>query len=87
MADYIGGGDEFSCPYMYLWNPIDVGALAGYTSVALVEGTISGAEGDTFTCAMGDYEVVAAGDGGTEIIVGPPFAFTLDNIAEWKTVY
>ena len=26
-------------------------------------------------------------NGGTEIIIGPPFAFTADNIAEWKTVY
>lgn len=87
MADYIGTDDAHSCPYMYLWNPIDLGSLAAYVSVALVDGTITGAEGDTFTCEMGDYEVVAAADGGTEIIAGPPFAFTPDNIEEWKTVY
>ena len=52
-----------------------------------VDGTITGAAGDTFTCALGDYEVVEAADGGTEIIAGPPFAFTPENIEEWKTVY
>ena len=34
MADYIGTDNV--CPYMYLWNPIDVGRLGAYTSVALV---------------------------------------------------
>ena len=87
MADYIGTDDAHSCPYMYLWNPIDLGKLAAYVSVALVDGTITGAAGDTFTCALGDYEVVEAADGGTEIIAGPPFAFTPENIEEWKTVY
>ena len=87
MADYIGADDAHSCPYMYLWNPIDLGKLAAYVSVALVDGTITGAAGESFTCALGDYEIVEAGDGGTEIIAGPPFAFTPENIEEWKTVY
>lgn len=87
MADYIGADDAHSCPYMYLWNPIDLGKLAAYVSVALVDGTITGATGESFTCGLGDYEVVEAGDGGTEIIAGPPFAFTPENIEEWKTVY
>ena len=87
MADYIGADDAHSCPYMYLWNPIDLGKLAAYVSVALVDGTITGAAGETFTCDLGDYEIVEAADGGTEIIAGPPFAFTPENIEEWKTVY
>ena len=36
---------------------------------------------------MGDYEVVDAGDDGTEIILGAPFKFDSSNIAEWKDVY
>lgn len=80
--------DAHSCPYMYLWNPIDVGSLAAYTSIALVNGDITGAEGDSFTAGdMGDYEVVDAGDDGTEIILGAPFKFDSSNIAEWKDVY
>ncbi len=87
MAEYIGDDDSHSCPYMYLWNPIDVGRLGGYTSIALVNGDITGAEGDTFTCDLGDYTVVAAADGGTEIILGPPYEFNSSNIEEWKSVY
>ena len=88
MAAYIGEGDDYACPYMYLWNPIDVGALGAYVSIALVEGTITGAAGETFDAGdMGTYTIQEADDGGTEVIVGPPFEFTPDNIDEWKDVY
>lgn len=88
MAEYIGADDAHSCPYMFLWNPIDLGYLGAYTSAALVSGTITGAEGDAYTAgSMGDYKITPAGDGGTEVILGQPFAFTPDNIAEWKDVY
>ena len=88
MADYIGTTDADACPYMFLWNPIDLGRLAGYTAIALVNGVITGAEGDSYTAPNGTtYEVTAASDGGTEIILGPPFGFNPDNIEEWKTVY
>lgn len=88
MAAYIGDDDAHSCPYMYLWNPIDLGKLAGYTAIALCDGTITGTVGDTFTAGdMGDYEVVEAADGGTEIILGAPFKFDPSNIDEWKEIY
>ncbi|MBU3840101.1 MAG: rhamnose ABC transporter substrate-binding protein [Candidatus Ruminococcus intestinipullorum] len=88
MAEYIGDDDSHSCPYMYLWNPIDVGRLGAYTSLALVEGTISGNTGDTFSAGeMGEYEVVKAADGGTEVILGAPFRFDSSNIDEWKEIY
>ncbi len=86
MADYIG--EDKVCPYMYLWNPIDIGRLAAYTLVAASKGEISGAAGESFDAGdMGKYEITAASDGGTEIILGPPFAFTPENIEEWKSVY
>lgn len=86
MADYIG--EDKSCPYMYLWNPIDLGRLAAYTSVALVDGSITGAAGESYEAGeMGSYEIVAADDGGTEVILGPPFKFEPSNIEEWKSVY
>jgi len=88
MAEYIGDGDDNSCPYMYLWNPIDVGRLGAYTAIALVNGDITGAAGDKFSAGdMGDYEIVKAADDGTEIILGPPFKFDSSNIDEWKDVY
>lgn len=88
MAEYIGDDDAHSCPYMFLWNPIDIGRLGGYTSIALANGEITGAAGDTFTAGdLGNYTIVEAGDGGTEVILGPPYKFDPSNIEEWKTVY
>ncbi|MBQ9438139.1 MAG: rhamnose ABC transporter substrate-binding protein [Lachnospiraceae bacterium] len=88
MAEYIGADDAHSCPYMFLWNPIDLGRLSAYTSMALVDGSITGAVGDNFTAGdMGAYTLTDAGDGGSEIILGPPFQFNPENIAEWKDVY
>lgn len=86
MADYVA--DDKSCPYMYLWNPIDLGRLSAYTSIELVKGTITGAAGESYTAGdMGSYEIGAADDGGTEVILGPPFKFDPSNIDEWKSVY
>jgi rhamnose transport system substrate-binding protein len=84
MAEYIDGG---ICQWMYLWNPIDVGYLAGQTAFALVEGKITGKAGDKFTAGrLGEKEVITVGDG-TEIMLGDPFKFDSKNIAEWKSVY
>lgn len=85
MAEYIDNG---ASPYMFLWNPIDVGYLAAYTALALVDGDISGTAGETFSAGrLGQFEIVPAGDGGTEILLGAPFRFDPSNIDEWKTIY
>lgn len=84
MASYIESGVS---PWMYLWNPIDVGEVAGYTAHGLVEGTINGDVGDKVEAGeMGSLEVVEDGDG-TQIMLGDPFKFDKENIAEWKDVY
>ncbi len=88
MAEYIGDDDAHSCPYMFLWNPSDLAKLAAYSSIALVTGEITGAVGEKFTAGeMGEYTLADAGDGGSELILGPPFQFNPQNIAEWKDVY
>ncbi len=85
MAEYIDNG---ACPYMYLWNPIDVGYLAAYTCKALVDGAITGKTGDSYSAGkLGNFSVISAADGGTEVLLGAPFKFEPSNIAEWKTVY
>ncbi|MDC7232927.1 MAG: rhamnose ABC transporter substrate-binding protein [Spirochaetales bacterium] len=84
MASYIESG---ICEWMYLWNPLDVGYLSGYAAMALVDGTITGAVGDTFDAGkLGKKEVIADGEG-TQVMLGDPFRFDASNIAEWKTVY
>ena len=85
MKDYTGDGK--ACPYMYLWNPIDVGNCAAYIIKALADGKV-GAIGSSFTAENGTtYEVMAGDPAAAQIIVGPPFAFTGENIADWANVY
>ena len=85
MKEYVG--DDKVCPYMYLWNPIDVGNCAAYMIKAIADGK-AGAAGTEFAADNGKTYAVTAGDPAeTQIIVGPPFAFNGDNIAEWASVY
>ena len=85
MATYIQNG---VCPYMFLWNPIDVGYLGAYTATALVGGKISGKVGEKFKAGkLGEYTITKAPDGGTEVLLGPPFKFDKANIEDWKKVY
>ena len=84
MAEYIQSG---VCEWMYLWNPLDVGYLAGYAADALVKGTITGAVGDKFKAGkLGNKVVIADGDG-TQVMLGDPFKFDAKNIADWKKIY
>ena len=85
MKDYVG--DDTVCPYMYLWNPIDVGNCAAYMIKAIADDKV-GAVGTTFTAENGTtYEVMTGDTAEVQIIVGPPFAFTGENIADWANVY
>ncbi|MCQ6559455.1 rhamnose ABC transporter substrate-binding protein [Paenibacillus mendelii] len=84
MAEYITSGVS---QWMYLWNPIDVGYVAGFTADSLAKGTIKGEVGEKFAAGdLGEKEIVADGDG-TQIMLGDPFKFDAANIAEWKDVY
>ena len=85
IAPYIENG---LCPWMYLWNPIDIGYLAGWTSYALFTSEITGAKGDYFTAGRLGQRVVSDGaDWGTEVLLGDPMKFDKTNIDEWRLVY
>lgn len=86
MYEYIVGG-EGACPYMFLWNPIDVGRVAAYALLEMVNGELTGAIGESFTAENGMTYTVTEGSNGTEIIIGPPFEFNPENIEDWYTVY
>ncbi|MDT9593410.1 rhamnose ABC transporter substrate-binding protein [Nocardioides zeae] len=63
-----------------LWNPEELGYLAAYAAHALVEGDITGEEGDTFEAGdLGEYTVGADG----EILLGDPTVFNADNIGDF----
>lgn len=84
MASYIENGVS---PWMYLWNPIDVGYAAGYTAIALDKESVKGEVGEKFESGdLGELEIVEDGDG-TQVMLGDPFKFDKENIGEWKDVY
>lgn len=88
MVEYTGDDDAHSCPYFYLWDMQGLGKLAAYTTMALVSGDITGAADETFTAGdLGEYTIVAAEDGGTEIILGLPLQFNPENVEEYAKLY
>jgi rhamnose transport system substrate-binding protein len=63
-----------------LWNPTELGYLAGYAAASLASGKISGKEGEKFTAGdLGEYTIGKDG----EIILGPPTEFNADNIDDF----
>ncbi len=77
MREYVTDGTVTS---FALWNPGDLGYLAAYAAKALVDGTITGAEGDTFDA--GDLGEFTVGPNST-VLLGDPFVFNKDNIADF----
>jgi rhamnose transport system substrate-binding protein len=64
-----------------LWNPEDLGYLAAYAAGALVDGSITGAEGDTFDAgSLGKYTVGTDG----AVLLGKPFVFDKANIDQFN---
>ncbi len=85
MKDYVG--DDKACPYMYLWNPIDVGNCAAYIIKALADGKVGAIDSKFTADNKTEYTVMAGDPADAQIIVGPPFQFDGANIAEWAGVY
>jgi len=75
------------CPWMYLWNPIEVGYLAAYAAKALCGGDITGSVGETFVAGqLGTKIIIDAYDGGMEVVLANPMKFDIDNISDWKSI-
>ena len=74
MRSYVKDGTvtEFA-----LWNPEDLGYLTTFAIKALADGTVTGAEGDSFEAGkLGKFTV---GKDGT-VLLGDPYRFNKDNI-------
>ena len=77
MRDYVNDGTVTA---FALWNPADVGYLASYAAKALIEGDITGAEGDKFDGGkLGEATVGADG----VVLLGDPYVFNADNIEDF----
>lgn len=63
-----------------LWDPAQLGEVAAYAAMALADGSITGAAGDTFTAGdLGERTVEEDG----LVIVGPPTVFNAENIDDY----
>lgn len=77
MREYVEDGTVTA---FALWNPADLGYLAAYATKALIEGEITGEEGDSFDAGkLGEYEVGADG----VVLLGDPFVFDAENIGDF----
>ncbi|MFC0111515.1 rhamnose ABC transporter substrate-binding protein [Kibdelosporangium aridum] len=64
-----------------LWDPAELGYLAGYAASALASGQISGKEGETLKAGkLGERKIGKNG----EIILGPPTVFNAGNIDKYN---
>jgi rhamnose transport system substrate-binding protein len=84
MVDYVKGGQtkEFA-----LWNVTDLGYLAYAVAVDLINGTIKGNPGDTFTIPSlnGGQPYTIGTD--SVVVLGPPFVFNATNIDQYVTQF
>ncbi len=65
-----------------LWNPTDLGYLAGYAAGSLASGISTLDTGSSFAAGrLGTYKVLApSGDTGPSVVLGPPTVFDASNI-------
>lgn len=85
MENYVGSDQV--CPYFYLWNPTQIGECAAFVMDSVLSGTL-GADDTSFTADNGtQYTIADWYPSQKQIIVGPPFQFDEDNIAQWAEIY
>jgi rhamnose transport system substrate-binding protein len=69
-----------------LWNPNNLGYLAGYAAASLASGVFDGSAGSKFKAGkLGDYTVLPpAGDTGPSVVLGPPTVFDKSNVEQFN---
>jgi rhamnose transport system substrate-binding protein len=69
-----------------LWNPRDLGYLAGYAAANLASGTFELKEGATFTAGkLKSYTLLPpAGTTGVSVVLGPPTVFDKSNVGDFN---
>ena len=70
-----------------LWNPINLGQLAGYAVANLASGTIKMQAGQSFAAPQlgKTYKILPAASGtGPSVLLGPPFVFDKSNVTKFK---
>ena len=84
MKEFIDAG---ICDETFLWNPIDLGYVASYAAVALINGEITGAVGDEVVAGDYDLTVEATGDDGATILyLNKLNVFNTETVNEWVDI-
>ena len=77
-----------TCPWMYLWNPSDLGYLAVYAASLLDAGALRAEEGEIFTAgSLGERVITVSPGGGLEVILENPIMFDITNVAVWAELF
>lgn len=81
---------DFVCPYMMLWDVIDLGRVAAGAILAAKEGSFDGVVGSEFNlAAFGEYKdrkfeaIQHPDDTGSLVYEGNPYVFYKDNMKDW----
>jgi rhamnose transport system substrate-binding protein len=67
-----------------LWNPRDLGYLAGYAAASLASGVVTLTEGAKFTAGKLKEYTIAKGNNEFTIVLGPPTVFDKSNVANFN---
>jgi rhamnose transport system substrate-binding protein len=83
MKSYVHDGTVKS---FELWNPNDLGYLAGYAAASLSSGSASLQTGSSFKAGtLGSYKVVGPAAGvGPSVVLGPPTVFDSTNVDKFN---
>ena len=76
MRPYISSG---CVQEVYLWNPVDLGYAAVYILRAVIDGEFQPGDTSVMAGRLGELMVV----NGSEVLLGPPFAFTAENVDDF----
>lgn len=76
MAPYVNDGCVES---VVLWNPVDLGYAAVYVMRALVDGALEAGDTSVEAGRLGTLQII----NGSEVLLGPPFIYTADNINDF----
>lgn len=76
MRPYVESGCVQS---VVLWNPVDLGYAAVYVMRAVVDGTLVPGDTEVEAGRLGTLQIV----NGSEVLLGPPFVYNMDNIDEF----
>jgi rhamnose transport system substrate-binding protein len=83
MKSYVADG---TVKQFELWNPSNLGYLAGYAAASLASGSASLQTSSSFAAgSLGSYKVLApAGQTGPSVVLGPPTVFDSANVNQFN---